>query len=135
MKIEIAGVQDVDGVWPLVGPKFHAAAERFGDEIGAGELWQICRSGNAFLVIAYEEKNILMQCVVRFEKWNGKPVLRVMTLAGTNMKTWLSALLEFLGDLGKANGASLLLTEGREGWGRVIPKGRKLRSLFVMEID
>lgn len=134
MNIEIAGVQDVDGVWPLVGPKFCVASEKCGDDLTAGELWQMCRSGNAFLVIAYEEKTILMAAVVRFERWNNGSVLRVLSLIGDQIGEWAEDVKDFLNGMGKANGASRIVAEGRDGWMRIFNEPRKLRSTYEMRI-
>lgn len=134
MKIEIAGVHDVDGVWPLVGPKFCVASAKCGDDLTAGELWQLCRSGNAFLIVAYEEKTILMAAVVRFERWNNGSVLRVLSLVGDQIGEWAEEVKDFLNGMGKANGAGRIVAEGREGWMRIFNEPRKLRSTYEMRI-
>ena len=134
MKIEIAGIQDVDRVWPLVGPKFCVASEKCGDDLTAGELWQMCRSGNAFLIIAYEETKILMAAVVRFERWNSGSVLRVLSLIGDQIGEWAEEVKDFLNGMGKANGAGRIVAEGRDGWTRIFNEPRKLRSTYEMRI-
>jgi hypothetical protein len=134
VKIEIAGVQDVAGVWPLVGPKFCVASEKCGDDLTAGELWQLCRSGNAFLIVAYEETKILMASVVRFERWNNGSVLRVLSLVGDEIGKWAEEVKEFLKGMGKANGAGRIVAEGRDGWARIFDEPRKLRSTYEMRI-
>ncbi len=135
MKIEIAGVHDVDGIWPLIAPKLCRAAEKCGDDLTAGELWQMCRSGNAFLIIAHEEKEILMAAIVRFERWNNGSVLRVLTLVGDRIGEWAEEVKEFLNGMGKANGAGRIVAEGRDGWTRIFSEPRKLRSTYEMRIS
>lgn len=134
MKIEIANVAQVDGIWPLVGPKFCVASEKCGDDMTAGELWQMCRSGNAFLVVAYEEEKIFMAAVVRFERWSNGSVLRVLSLVGDEIGEWAEEVKEFLKGMGKANGAGRIVAEGRDGWMRIFDEPRKLRSTYEMRI-
>lgn len=134
MKIEIAGVHDVDGVWPLVGPKFCVASEKCGDDLSAGELWQLCRSGNAFLIVAYVEDKILMAAVVRFERWSNGSVLRVLSLIGDQIGEWAEEVKDFLNGMGKANGVGRIVAEGRDGWTRIFNEPRKLRSTYEMRI-
>ncbi len=134
MKIEIAGVQDVDGVWPLVGPKFCVASDKCGDDLTAGELWQMCRSGNAFLIVAYEENKLFMGALVRFERWNNGSVLGVLSVVGDQIGEWAEEVKDFLNGMGKANGAGRIVAEGRDGWTRIFNEPRKLRSTYEMRI-
>ena len=134
MKIEIANVTQVDGIWPLVSPKFCVASEKCGDDLTAGELWQLCRSGNAFLIIAHAEDKILCAAVVRFERWNNGSVLRVLSLVGDQIGEWAEEVKEFLKGMAKANGAGRIVAEGRDGWMRIFDEPRKLRSTYEMRV-
>jgi hypothetical protein len=94
----------------------------------------LCRSGNAFLIVAYEETKILMASVVRFERWNNGSVLRVLSLVGDEIGKWAEEVKEFLKGMGKANGAGRIVAEGRDGWARIFDEPRKLRSTYEMRI-
>jgi hypothetical protein len=50
MKICIAALPEVDLIWPLISHKLEEAVDRCGDDLSVGEMWQMCRSGNAYLV-------------------------------------------------------------------------------------
>lgn len=134
MKIEIANITQVDAIWPLVGPKFVVASEKCGDDLSAGELWQSCRSGNAFLVVAYNDSTVLMAAVVRFERWNNGPVLRVVSLVGEQIQEWSQQAKDFLSNMAKSNGANRLVAEGRDGWAAIFDEPRKLRSTYEMRV-
>lgn len=134
MKIEIVNVSLVDEVWPLINSGFQVATRRFGDDLSSGELWQMCRSGNAFLIVAYEEKDILVSCVVRFERWNNGSILRVVSLAGKRIDEWAHQVKDFLSNMARNGGAKRIVAEGREGWSRIFDEPKKLRSTYVMEI-
>ncbi|MBS0257258.1 MAG: hypothetical protein JSR13_06025 [Proteobacteria bacterium] len=134
MNIHIVNIADIDAVWQTVGVRFNAAIEKCGDDISTGELWQICRSGNAFLVIAIDDTGILMAAIVRFERWSNGAVLRVLSLVGEQIEKWSAAVKAYLADLAKSNGATRIVAEGREGWARIFDEPKRIRSTYVMEL-
>lgn len=134
MKIEIAAPHQVDAIWRIVGTRFNEAAQKYGEDITAGELWQMCRSGNAFLVVAVSGTEILLATVVRFERWGPASVLRVVALVGDRVTEWAADFEEFAVSMARDNGATQIVAEGREGWPKIFKHARKLRSSFVMEI-
>lgn len=134
MNIHIVNIADIDAIWQTVGPRFNAAIEKCGDDISTGELWQMCRSGNAFLVIAIGETGILMAAIVRFERWSNGAVLRVLSLVGEKIDLWAWDVKTYLSDLAKSNGATRVVAEGREGWARIFDEPKRIRSTYVMEL-
>ncbi len=134
MNIYIANVSDVDALWQTVGPKFNIAIEKCGDDLSTGELWQMCRSGHAFLVIARDDNGLLMAAIVRFERWSNGSVLRVLALVGEQIGEWASAAKDFLSEMAKANGAARIVAEGRDGWAKIFDEPKKIRSTYVMEL-
>ncbi|MNL22308.1 hypothetical protein D3C87_1436510 [compost metagenome] len=134
MNIFIANIADVDALWQTVGPRFNSIMERSGDDLSAGELWQMCRSGNAFLIIAADESGVHMAVVVRFERWTKGLVLRVISLVGQKVQEWATLAEEFVIDMAKSNGATSVVTDGRDGWPAVFTGLKKLHSTFLLEI-
>lgn len=134
MNIHIANVADVDALWQTVGPRFNVAIEKCGDDLSTGELWQMCRSGHAFLVIAQDDTGMLMAGIVRFERWSNGSVLRVLGLVGEQLEKWGAPVKSFLAEMARANGATRIIAEGREGWAKIFDEPRKLRSTYVMEL-
>lgn len=134
MNIEIVNIVYVDAIWETVGPKFQRAIDKCGDDLATGELWQMCRSGNAFLVIARDEETILMGAVVRFDRWTDGVVLRVTGLAGERINEWAHQVKDFLAVMAKENGADRIVAEGRDGWAAIFDEPRKLRSTYEMRV-
>ena len=134
MNIEIVNIVNVDRIWPTAAGRFGRAAEKCGDDLSLGELWQMCRSGNAFLVVATDETGLLMACVVRFERWTNGMVLRVLTLAGVRIGEWAEPVREFLANMAKDNEAGRVVAEGRDGWAAIFNEPRKLRSTYEMRV-
>lgn len=130
----MANSAEVDAIWPTVGPKFNDCINRFGDDLSSGELWQMCRSGNAFLIVVMEEAGLLMAGVVRFEKWTNGSILRVLSLVGERMADWAEMVKTYLVNMAKVGGASRIVAEGREGWAGIFDEPKKLRSTYVMEV-
>lgn len=119
MKIAIAGLHEVDNVWPMVAEGLQKACKRCGD-MTSGELWTMCRSGHAFLILIYEKQEILMAGVWRFETKGGRPVFRCEMMYGKHMREWLEFAYAWFANLAKENGAGWLVAEGRRGWLRII---------------
>ena len=127
MRVAIASQAEVDQLWPLFADGFSAAQKRTDSTWDSGKLWQLCRSGNAFLVTAFEDNNADMQMVrkfhmvgvFRFETQNDETVFHCMGLHGKNMRAWVKPVTEFAANIARENGAASLTAEGRPGWARV----------------
>lgn len=135
MIIEIVNTVYIDAVWPKVSGYFAAAIDGHGDDFSTGELWQMVRSGHAFLLIVREGERIDAGVVVRFDKWAKGSILRILALGGVDMKAWKPLFLDFMQTLAKDNGASRILAEARPGMGKAFPQAKLLRCVYVMEID
>lgn len=123
MKIAVCAPHEVDAIWHLVQDGMQESYERAGEvaEYTAGEIWQLTRSGNAFLVLVWDDAGILSAGAWRFERKGGKPVLRCLALFGKKkqMRTWLKPVHEWINNLARNNGALWLVAGGRPGWLRV----------------
>ena len=134
MKIGIASAIEVDAIWPTIGPQFASAVENYGDDISSGDLWRMCRSGNAFLLLVFNDDGVSLACVFRFDTWVKGAVLRILAVAGHEMNTWHDGVSDFLERIAKENGATRIVAEGRKGWERAYPRLRLLRCVYEMEI-
>lgn len=135
MKIGIASAAEVDALWPTLGPKFVKATERFGDDLSSGELWQMCRSGNAFLVAAFDERGVKMGCAVRFERWTNGTILRVLSLVGEDMRSWADPVKNYLNQMAVTGGADRIVAEGRDGWASIFDEPKAIRQTYVMRVE
>lgn len=133
MKIGIANSAEVDAIWPLVSERMGKGCKRCGGDINPGQLWQMCRSGNAFLVVVAEGEKILTAIIVAFEKWD-RPVLRCIAAAGWELNEWLRPVLDYLYAMARDNGAESFVFEGREGWRAAIPEAKRLRTLYEVSL-
>lgn len=121
MNIAIVPAFQVDAIWPRLAKGFQHACKRCGDAT-AGHLWQECRSGHAFLIIAYEGQPILMASVWRFENKGEMPVFRCNMMYGSDMRKWLNEAEVLITRIAKENGAKALVADGRRGWLRIFKK-------------
>lgn len=131
MNIGIANAAEIDAIWPLISERLEKGCKRCGGDINAGQLWQLCRSGNAFMIVAFDEKPKGVT-IVQFQTWD-RPVLRSLATAGWDMETWLPQMLDFVFGMARENRADFVF-EGREGWGRFVPNARKLRSVYEVRL-
>ncbi len=121
MHIGFASVAEVDKLWPLIVADIQKACRQAPELLTAGELWQMCRSGNGFLCIAHNGDEVFASSVWRFED----DAFRCWSLAGKNMRVWLGPMREFIEKVARENGSTRLLTKGRCGWLRVFKEARK----------
>jgi hypothetical protein len=128
--ITLVPVDRVDATWPHVRAALQGSCLATGGDISAADLWQGCRAGQMFLVVAYDEDAILGASVWRPEIWATGTKLRCMAVAGKDMKMWLADMRETATKIAQDCGATAFVTEGRKGWQRIFPRARVLRSLY-----
>lgn len=135
MRIGIANSAEVDGLWPLVAAKVQESCAKTGGDMSSGDLWQMCRSGNAFLVVVLDDgSNPVATIILQFQKWADRSVLRCLSIAGESMSDWLPEAMKFVSGMALENGASCLVADGRDGWARVFPNAKRLRVTYEIEV-
>jgi hypothetical protein len=122
MKIGIANAAEVDAVWPSIAKEMQRGCDKTGGGMSAGDLWQMCRSGNAFLLLIFTNEEIVCSSVWRFENWPSGTVFRCMGLSGHSMKVWVKGLYDFAMQQAQFGGTDRLIAEGRPGWVRVLSR-------------
>lgn len=135
MNIGIASNQEVDAVWPVISGRIQSACERNGGDLSSGVLWQMCRSGNAFLVLVMDGNEPVAALIMQFQNWSGKQVMRCLGIVGERMDEWLPLAKGFIEQMARDGGAVSFVSEGREGWTRIFPEARKLRTTYEVLID
>lgn len=137
MRIEIAGIGDIDKIWPLISEKLESGCRKTGYATSSADMWQMCRSGNAFLVIGYEEK-IEFASIWRFETWPSGLVFRCVGLCGNNITKWFVDLYHFAKAQARIGGTERLVAEGRVGLPRLakrLLKSKVKRLWESFEVD
>jgi hypothetical protein len=126
--------EQVDLFWPMVGEGIAKAVEATGGDLTAGYLWQECRSGRAFLVISQEGARVECAWIFRFDTWASGVKLRCLAAWGENMDRWIEPMKAHVADMQRQGGANGVVSEGRDGWKRIFPKGRVIRTLFEVDL-
>jgi hypothetical protein len=132
MNLGIATSAEVDKIWPLIGQEMQRGCDKTGGEISSGDMWQMCRSGNAFLIMGYEPDEIVVASVWRFETWPSGVVFKCVGVCGKPMKRWVRELYDFAFSQAKIGGTERLVAGGRMGWSRVLSRylKRPVRNLW-----
>jgi hypothetical protein len=133
MQIGIANVGEVDLVWPQIADGMQKACDRGSGEFCAGDFWTMCRSGQAFLIIAFDGPVVHMASVWRFERFGDIRTFHCLNLWGQNLREWLGPAREFVTNIARQNGASRLTACGRHGWLRAYQM-RKNGDLYEVDI-
>lgn len=138
MRIGIANSAEVDALWPKLSSRFQDAIDRCGDDISVADLWQMCRSGNAFLMCAVDGDAVKMGAVLQFQKWSKGTVLRCLILGGSDMSRWLPMLPDAVRKMMREGEATRFVFDGRDGWSRALSRhlenARELRTSYEVEL-
>jgi hypothetical protein len=130
LKIGIANTAEIDAIWPLFSTRLQEACERTGGDISSGELWQMCRSGNAFCVVVFDESGPKAMLIMQFQRWTAKTVMRCLGIVGEGVNDWLPAARDFIAKMARDGGATSFVAEGRDGWSKLFPDAKKLRTTY-----
>lgn len=130
MNLSLVPVHNIDQVWPSIAEGMHRACMKTGGDCTAGDIWQQCRAGSAFLVIAHDEAGIHGASAWRPETWATGAKLRCLALYGRNMSGWISQMHETVKKIARDCGADSLVSEGRAGWAKIFPRARQVRVLY-----
>jgi hypothetical protein len=134
MKIGIANAQEVDQVWPLISSRLQKAQERYASSLSSGDMWQLCRSGNAFLVVVWDDADLKGALIMQFQRWASKQVMYCMAIVGDGVSEWMPMARAFISQMAKDGGAESFVAEGRDGWAAIFPDARKLRVTYEVAI-
>lgn len=136
MKVGFAATWEVDGIWPKIVAGMQRACERGVDNWSAGELWQLCRSGRAFLCVVFDDATLEIHqaSVWQFMEKDGRTIFRCLALWGVGMRGWVDGVRSFITKTAKDNGAKALVTKGRPGWLRFF-HAEKVGDDYEVNID
>lgn len=135
MNIGFASAAEVDALWPLVGERMERACRRYRSNHTAGDLWQMCRSGQAYLMVAHDTETVLMASVWRFETWPDATVFRCLCLVGQRARVWASMARDAASNAARSGGATVLTASGRRGWEAMFPDAREVSRTYEVSID
>lgn len=138
LTVVLVNASNVDQIWPTIAPLLQKAIDRSGDDLSTGDLWALARQGQAFLVIAGTDAEIVMASVWRFERWHEGQVFKCLALGGHRIGDWIEEFNDKILSMMREGGANRLVFEGRKGWPHMFAKVghrvRELRSTYLMEI-
>lgn len=120
---------EVDAIWPFISEGMKRSCRH--SNFTPGHVWQECRSGRAFLIVAYQDGSILGACVVQFQD-NGR-TLRGLALAGRKLKLWFDVLHVELRKIMDHGGAEVFIDAGRPGlkaFYKTLPTARQIGVVY-----
>jgi hypothetical protein len=133
----IVGQGEVDHVWSLIADDVIRCLNKTPSFLSAGQLWQMCRSGQAFLIICVENGQIMGASVWRFDRGYERSVFDCLVLVGRNSRRWTGVLKDKATEIARQGGATLLTATGRVGLAKAlksIPGVRVTRQSYVVEV-
>lgn len=136
MEIYIVPTSDIDLIWGDHASGFQKACDAANDPgYAAGDLWQMCRSGFAFLVVCEDYGQTICASIWRFERPEKPTQFRCKAIYGQDMKQWLGPLREFVSKIAIENGAVELAASGRQKWARLFKDAKFRGDEMVLELN
>ena len=117
--IAIVSPDDLHVIWDRVEPYLEAVIERSQGEAVLEDYYEHISTGDMQLWVAIEAPEILACMVTQIAPYPSKRVLRIISLGGMQMDSWI----EFLPDVehwAMGMGCSSLELWGRKGWLKIL---------------
>ncbi len=134
MNIDLVGLPDIDRIWAQVAGDVAHCLRKAPMEIGAGDIWTKCRSGEWLLIVAHDGQKIHGTTVWRF---TAHGYFECVLLVGDGRTEWFPGLIQTAEGIAKAHECLGLIASGRKGLIDMIKKLRPAakvpRSTFVLE--
>lgn len=132
MNVSLVPVPLVDCFWPQIAEAVEGSVSRCDSDLTTSFLWQSCRSGNAFLILAVDDTGTVKAGTIhRFEQYRSGMKLCCLAAWGGNMRSeWYEDMKSAAVKLGVAGGASAFISEGSDAYLRMLPGAKKVRTLF-----
>lgn len=138
MNIALIGLQEVDNIWSSIAEHVVKCLKKTPSYYSAGELWQMCRSGQAFLLLAHEGTEVRGAAIWQFQTAYGQTVFTCLMLAGKDMGQWTVPMLESARSIARDGGAKQLSATSRVGLVQTlkkqIPGLKVVRQSYLVEV-
>lgn len=131
--VEVVQVADVDQWWPLFGARVNECARSLQSNFSAGDLWTMCRTGQAILIVAHDGEKVLGATIWQFETWPDGPVIRNLVTVGEDLGAWQIDMHKAAKDVAIAGGANRFVFDGRNGWKRLYPAAKTI-TRYILDI-
>lgn len=109
----------VSEVWPVVFPLIDAGYAAV-DELTPPDLMEWLSSEKGLLWIAEQDGRIVAALTTSLERKRSGLVCRMVGCGGTEMNLWKDHHAQ-IEDYARSEGCVKVVSEGRPGWGRVLP--------------
>lgn len=139
MNITLVPVGNVDAVWPMVSALVVECLKKAPSYLTAGEIWQQCRSGDAFLFAIHDGEKVVGVAIWEFASAFGQPAFVCLVLAGENLSGWVVNMVEVASKIARDGGAEILSATGRVGLldplKKKIPGVRVARQTYIVPVE
>ena len=133
--IEVAAPNQVDQIWPTIGPGMETACRNSHSSMTSDYLWSECRSGRAFLVIVAKDGEFKAASVWRFEQTVTSNRLHCLMVHGKELLGWAEQHRLFAHEMARAGGATSIILDGRKAHSRIYPNAKIIRITYEEEVN
>ena len=134
MNVGFVPLHQVDETWPFISKFINDGITYNPGAFTGGDMWTMCRRGDAFLMIGADSVGFKMAAVWRFETWREDRVFNCLCLGGRDIKDWLADAIKAATEQAAMGGANKLTAAGRAGWAKAITNAKPIYTVFEVEI-
>ncbi len=136
MTVDIIPTGHIDQFWPSIEAEVIQCIKDTRADCSAGDLWALCRSGSAFLMVVHDEGRIGASLVWQAQTWpHGVVLNNLITVSnGAPMKEWREPIEAMARRLARSCGASTFIWRGSPAWGRIFKDAKVLSIIYEMEV-
>lgn len=93
-------------------------------------------SGNELALCVFDDSSLICVCILGLTEFEtGKRVLQMPYVGGMGIDTWLEDGFTVINEIARKYNCTHIRGCGREGWGRVLPRLKRIRTVYECEVS
>jgi hypothetical protein len=135
MNIIVVPADQIEFHWPEIAKLLQPVIDVSFGEVTLEGIYNRLMDGQEILIGVFDSTKLVCACVLGITQFEtGKRVLQMPYVGGNGMEEWLVDGFDLIRQIAASTGCSHIRGCGREGWGRVLPDLKRIRSIYECEV-
>lgn len=135
MNIIVVPTDQIDFHWPEIARLLQPVIDISFGEVTLDGIHDRLMNGQEILIGVFDGPKLVCACVLGITQFEtGKRVLQMPYVGGTGIDDWLADGFGLIRQIAESTGCSHIRGCGREGWGRVLPDLKRIRTIYECEV-
>lgn len=132
---KVLNPEEIDYRWPEIAKFLEPVVDVSFGEVTLDGIYSRLINMQEILLAVFESEKLTCACVLGITQFEtGKRVLQMPYVGGAGIETWLSDGFKVIREIASSTGCTHIRGCGREGWGRVLPDLKRIRSIYECEV-